>query len=78
VKVYAGGSEVHTGQLFFDDNVNGAVFAAAPYNARGNGWMRNAQDGIYGNGGSQSLVQLAKDASGYAGSMTLGVRSTLT
>ena len=27
VKVYAGGTEVHTGQLFFDDAVNGAVFA---------------------------------------------------
>jgi protocatechuate 3,4-dioxygenase beta subunit len=78
VKVYAGGTEVHTGQLFFDDRINGSVFAAAPYNTRGNGWMRNAQDGIYSNGGSQSLVQLTKGASGYAGSMTLGVRSTLT
>ena len=78
VKVFAGGSAVHTGQLFFDDSVNGAVFAAAPYNTRGNGWLRNAQDGIYNNGGSQSLVQLVKDATGYAGTMTLGVRSTLT
>ena len=77
VKVYAGGSDVHTGQLFFDDAVNGTVFSSAPYNSRGNGWLRNAQDGIYSNGGSQSLVKLAKDAGGYSGTMTLGVR-TLT
>ena len=75
VKVYAGGSAVHTGQLFFDDNVNGTVFGAAPYNARGKGWLRNVQDGIYNNGGSQSLVQVAKDATGYTGTMTLGVRT---
>jgi hypothetical protein len=75
IKVYAGGSAVHTGQLFFDDSVTGTVFGTAPYNSRGNGWLRNAQDGIYNNGGSQSLVQVAKDTAGYTGTMTLGVRT---
>jgi protocatechuate 3,4-dioxygenase beta subunit len=75
VKVDAGGSAVHTGQLFFDDSVNATVFGTSPYNTRGSGWMRNSQDGIYSNGGSQSLVQLAKEASGYTGTLTLGVRT---
>ena len=75
VKVYAGGTEVHTGQLFFDDAVNGTVFTAAPYNTRGTGWMRNAQDGIYNNGGSQSLVPVTKAGTGYTGAITLGVRN---
>lgn len=75
VKVHAGGTDLHTGQLFFDDSVSESVFAAAPYTA-GNRWQRNAQDGIFNNGGgAQTIVELARDGTGYAGAMTLGVRA---
>ena len=75
VKVYAGGSEVHTGQLFFDDGVSTTVFAAAPYNSRTGQFVRNSQDSIYSNsGGAQSLVPVTRDGAGYAGAIALGVR----
>jgi protocatechuate 3,4-dioxygenase beta subunit len=75
VKVRTGASEVHTGQLFFDDAVNTAVYSTSPYDSRGGQWMRNAQDGIYANGGAQSLLKITKEADGYVGTIVMGVRA---
>lgn len=75
VKVHVGGSVVHTGQLFFDPSVSDAVYATAPYNTHTGQRTTNAQDGIYRNGGAQSMLVLAKDGDGYVGTLTMGVRN---
>ena len=74
VKVHVGGSTVHTGQLYFDDDISRAVYTRAPYNARSGQWLTNSQDGIYANGGRQSTLSIGQDGNGYVGTMTLGIR----
>jgi protocatechuate 3,4-dioxygenase beta subunit len=73
VKVSVGGSRVHTGQLFFADDVSGTVFAAKPYAARGDGWVRNADDSIFADGGDRSIVGLEQADGAYSGSLTMGI-----
>jgi protocatechuate 3,4-dioxygenase beta subunit len=73
VKVHVGGNVVHTGQLFFNDTVTDAVYRRSPYRKRPNRTTRNADDSIYVNGGSKSLVKVAKQGPGYAGAVTMGV-----
>jgi len=74
VKVHVGGNVVHTGQLYFPDKMTDVVYTAAPYNKRPSRETRNADDSIYGSGGADSTVRLARSGSGYAGSLTMGVR----
>jgi protocatechuate 3,4-dioxygenase beta subunit len=74
LKVHRGGNTVHTGQLFFDEAVNDAVYATSAYAGHSGSRTRNATDGIYRNGGSSSMLALVKSGSGYAGSITLMVR----
>jgi protocatechuate 3,4-dioxygenase beta subunit len=73
VKVHVAGNVVHTGQLFFPDAVTAAAYRKAPYRARGTGYMRNAQDPIYVNGGRRSVLAMKKTKTGYAGRITMGV-----
>lgn len=73
VRVYLGGSIVHTGQLYFPESVTDAVYKRSPYNKRPNRDMRNASDAIFRNGGSRSLLRLTKSGSGYVGRITMGV-----
>ena len=75
VKVHLGGTVVHTGQLFFDDGLTDAVYRKAPYSARPDRDTLNAADSIYRNGGSRSVLRLAKDGSGYAGTIWMGVHA---
>jgi protocatechuate 3,4-dioxygenase beta subunit len=75
VKVHLGGNVVHTGQLFFPDALSDKVYAAAPYRARGNPDTPDAEDAIYRNGGSRSLLRPVKSGSGYVGSMVMGVHT---
>ena len=63
-----------TSQLFFDDALSDEVFKNAPYNTKGTRDTRNAQDGIYREGGSQLLLQPSKTASGYAASIAIGLQ----
>lgn len=74
--VHVGGDVVHTGQLFFDERVNDVVYASPPYADHSGTRMMNDQDGIYSNGGAQSMVQLTDLVDGYRGTITLGVQST--
>ena len=74
VKVHVGGDTVHTGQLFFRDSFTDAVYKRAPYKSRGDRGMRNADDSIYGNGGSRSLLAVRSVGKGYAGAINMGVR----
>src|SRR5207244_3104079 len=74
LKVHVGGDAVHTGQLFFDEAVNQAVYALSPYNTHGGSRTLNSQDRIYSSGGAQSLATLTREVLGYLGRATLGIR----
>ncbi len=67
VMVHVGGDAVHTGQLFFRDSLTDAVYKRAPYKARGARDVRNADDSIYGGGGSRSLLAMRSAGKGYVG-----------
>jgi protocatechuate 3,4-dioxygenase beta subunit len=73
VKVHVGGNVVHTGQLFFDDAFTDKVYKRAPYSQRPNRDTRNANDSIYVNGGSKSVLPVKAKGSGYSGSIAMGV-----
>jgi protocatechuate 3,4-dioxygenase beta subunit len=73
VKVHLGGTVVHTGQLFFSDTLTDAAYRKAPYSSRPNRTTRNANDSIFVNGGSRSLLAVKRAAPGYTGAITMGV-----
>ena len=75
VKVHVGGNVVHTGQLFFPDALSDRVYKGAPYRTRGNPDTTNAEDAIYRDGGSRSLLRPSASGSGYLGSMVMGVHT---
>jgi len=74
VKVHLGGNVVHTGQLFFPDPLTDVVYKRSPYNRRPNRTTLNANDSIFVNGGSRSMLTLTKDGGGYVGAITMGVQ----
>lgn len=75
MKVHVGGSEVHTGQLFFDDSLTDSVHTRSPYNTRGTRDARNAAEGIYQDAGAASAVlAMAPQGDGYTGEITVGVQ----
>lgn len=73
VKVFLGGSTVHTGQLFFPDSLTNAVYKRSPYSRRPNRDTTNATDSIFRNGGKRSLLAFTRSGNGYVGRMALGV-----
>ncbi len=73
VQVSLGGNVLHTGQLFFPETLTDAVYKRAPYRSRPNRDTRNATDSIFRNGGSKSMLKLAKSGSGYVARMAMGV-----
>ncbi len=74
VKVHLGGNVVHTGQLYFPDSVTDAVYRKSPYSNRPNRTTRNANDAIFRNGGSKSLVSVGKNSAGvYVATIVMGV-----
>jgi len=75
VKVHVGTREVHTGQLYFEDSANAAVYKQSPYDSRGTPDTTNASDGIYEQGGQESTVALTRRGNGYVGRLSLGVRA---
>jgi protocatechuate 3,4-dioxygenase beta subunit len=62
-----------TSQLYFDDAVTDAVFAQPPYNARGRRDTTNQTDAIFASGGSQLMLPVRQDGSGYAGTFDLAL-----
>jgi protocatechuate 3,4-dioxygenase beta subunit len=73
VKVSTGGNEVHTGQLFFPDEVSRVVFENEAYGNRGTMDTTNRRDGLFSRGGSESTLKLTEDGDGYTGTLTMGV-----
>ncbi|MET7688200.1 intradiol ring-cleavage dioxygenase [Streptomyces sp. NPDC005483] len=77
---FTGGTELHTGQLFFDEKITAKVGALSPYSANTVTRTTLAQDGIYDDGGAASglltLTALGSSPSaGYSGKLTLGVEN---
>jgi protocatechuate 3,4-dioxygenase beta subunit len=75
VKVHVSGSEVHTGQLYFDEAVSESVYARAPYNSRGEAETTNSSDGIYSQGGREATLRISRTGDGYVGRLALGVQA---
>jgi protocatechuate 3,4-dioxygenase beta subunit len=64
-----------TTQVFFDDAITDSVYAdASPYDARSARDTRNSADNIYGNQTVLLLNLQGDNSSGYAASISLGVR----
>jgi protocatechuate 3,4-dioxygenase beta subunit len=70
----AGKAYDFTSQLYFDDALTDQVFAQAPYSAKGERNTRNAQDGIYADGGDQLLLELTRQGDGYAATFDIGLQ----
>lgn len=75
---FTGGTELHTGQLFFDETISARVGALSPYSANTVTRTTLAQDSIYDEGGAASglltLTALGSSPSaGYTGTLTLGI-----
>jgi protocatechuate 3,4-dioxygenase beta subunit len=73
VKVHVRGNVVHTGQLYFPDAVTDVAYRKAPYSSRPARDVRNATDFVFRNGGKRSLLTVRRSASGYVGSIVMGV-----
>ena len=77
MKVSVGGNEVHTGQIFFNEQITAQVYKQAPYSSRGQYDTPHARDNIYEQaGGSTAQVKLAKRTGGlkgYVGTIAIGV-----
>jgi protocatechuate 3,4-dioxygenase beta subunit len=62
----AGRASDFTSQLYFDEAFTERVFANEPYARRGRRWMRNAEDGLFRDGGRELVLSPRPDGSGYA------------
>lgn len=76
-KVWVGGDEVHTGQIFFDEKLTATVYRQPPYAARGRYDTPHARDLIYRQaGGSRAELKLKRRPAGlpgYVGTIAVGV-----
>jgi len=77
---YTGGELIHTGQLFFDPDINSEIQAISPYSANTTKETTLANDSIYDDGGASSglltLTALGSSVSdGYTATLTVGVSS---
>lgn len=72
------GHIVHTGQLFFSDDLTGKVYAIGVYRSRASARDTfNRSDSIYAAGGAQSTLTMNHDGRGdYGGTITLGVHQS--
>ncbi|WP_405873235.1 MULTISPECIES: intradiol ring-cleavage dioxygenase [unclassified Streptomyces] len=78
---YTGGEIIHTGQLFFDPDINTEVQAISPYSDNTTKETSLADDTIYDDGGASSglltLTALGSSVSdGYTATLTVGVSSS--
>lgn len=76
VRSPAGAGRAHefTSQLFFPDELTDRVHAQAPYAQKGQRDRRNAQDGIYRQGGAQLLLDPVPGGDGYDASFAMGLQ----
>ena len=50
------------------------MYTQAPYNSRGRRDTTNQRDGIFANGGTQLLLPVTQDGSGYAGTFDIALQ----
>ena len=62
-----------TSQLFFDDDLTDQMHSAPPYNAKGQRDVRNANDGIFRQGGASLLVPVALAQTGFSAMLDVGL-----
>lgn len=65
-----------TSQIYFDDSMNDKVLAQAPYSSKGTRTMRNEQDGIFRENGSQLILAVSPAASGYTGTFDIALQTS--
>lgn len=63
-----------TSQLFFDDTFTDQVYLQEPYAQKGERNPRNDGDNIYRNGGSQLVLNVTPDGTGYTANFDIGVQ----
>jgi protocatechuate 3,4-dioxygenase beta subunit len=71
----SGSAYEFTSQLFFDDALTDQVHAQQPYASKGQRDLRNTQDGIYNQGGSQLLRSVTPTSEGYAATFNIALES---
>lgn len=73
VKVFAGGEEVHTGQVYFRESVLRTVYGKGVYAGRGAQDTTNDGDFLFQDAGRRAIVPLKRAEKGYTGLMVLGI-----
>jgi protocatechuate 3,4-dioxygenase beta subunit len=63
-----------TSQLYFDDDLSDRVFAREPYSAHTGTRTKNNADRIFGNGGTQLLLQATESERGCAATFSLAMQ----
>lgn len=62
-----------TSQLYFDDALTDQVFSRPPYQQIGRRRTRNAEDGIFQDGGRELMLPVTPQVNGYAGAFDIGL-----
>lgn len=62
-----------TSQLFFDDELSDRIHKQQPYAAKGQRDLKNANDGIYRQGGASLLVPVALSSAGFSATFDVGL-----
>jgi protocatechuate 3,4-dioxygenase beta subunit len=63
-----------TSQLYFDDSITDQAHAQEPYAAKGQRTLKNDGNGIFQNGGSQLMLQIAEEGEGYVATFNIGLQ----
>ncbi|MEA5552671.1 intradiol ring-cleavage dioxygenase [Anabaena cylindrica UHCC 0172] len=71
----SGQSYEFTSQLYFDDAISDRIYSQAPYASKGQRIQKNADDGIFQDGGEQMLLKLTKNRQGYAATFDVGLQT---
>jgi protocatechuate 3,4-dioxygenase beta subunit len=70
------GTYEFTSQFFFDDDFSASVYKQEPYAARGTQNTLNSEDGIYGGGGSQLVLNPMENGDGLAAEFSISLDLT--
>jgi protocatechuate 3,4-dioxygenase beta subunit len=63
-----------TAQLYFEESITDEVHRQAPYVSRGGRTTMNTMDGIFRRGGDRLILQVVRQAQGYAGAFDIGLQ----
>jgi protocatechuate 3,4-dioxygenase beta subunit len=69
------GSSEFTSQLFFNESLIDQVYTQAPYSQKQGKYMRNSQDGIYRDGGSQLMLAPSRNGEAYVATFDIALQA---